>query len=32
MSERQKLIAGWVLVVIGIILLSYGIYGIIEMF
>ena len=32
MSERQKLFCGWVLVVIGTILLSYGIYGIIRMF
>ena len=32
MSEIQKQFWGWVLVVIGIILLSYGIYGIIRMF
>ena len=32
MSERQKLLLGWVLVVIGIALLAYGIYGIIRMF
>ena len=32
MSERQKQFWGWVLVVIGTILLSYGIYGIVQMF
>ena len=32
MSERRKLIAGWVLVVIGIALLSYGIWGLVQIF
>ena len=32
MSERQKLIAGWVLVAIGIALLAYGIYGLVQIF
>ena len=32
MSERQKLIAGWVLVAIGIALLSYGVWGLVQIF
>lgn len=32
MSERQKLLLGWVLVVIGIALLAYGIYGLVQIF
>ena len=32
MSERRKLLFGWVLVAIGIALLSYGILGLVQIF